>query len=157
MIALNQATFCRLVQLHLLVFALEIVLVIVEMSLPGWQAFDQAFQALLSAHFTSVDEYSDAFNSGVVIVTAALIAANVTSEIGLLWFKAWARPAFALSTLAIFVIPLPFPGVATNFTTPWTELVMFSDYALTGMILLMAYARDQGAHWFASTSVKTES
>ena len=77
----------------------------------------------------------------------------LSSIAGLLWFKRWARFGSWMSLLVAIPVLWWVEGYRPSYTSPLTDWLSFVDAGLFGAVLLLAYARDYGATWFAHEQI----
>jgi hypothetical protein len=141
-IELNWVLFKRLIKLELLLLALVIPSVFVEQSLYGevGAAFDGIVADL---------GYHDAPDGIVLPFSVLFIAVYLASLFGMLKRRRWGRTCY---TAGLFVLwPLSWLALApVTWSSNYTEAVSGLASMVSGAVLLLAYSRDHGAHWFNS-------
>jgi|GEM_PF-5949558 len=149
-IELNWSTFRRLVQLELLLLIALILAVAIEVLIPGYAAFDVAFDELAAEH-----GFDDAPDILIVPISGLLITAYVGSLVGMLRGSRAARNIY----FATFVLGWPCAWLLSRPVT-WsanvTDFVLTLGAMVSGALLLLAYSRDHGQIWFNQTASKSE-
>ncbi len=141
-IELNRTTFKRLVWFYLFLLGAGVVALVIELFVwSEFSKFNDAFDKLAIDHFGQQSEFQ--LGAGAVLAFAHIVAL-----IGLLRFKRWARSLFWISLL-LMIVPSVVPGFLIYWAGPLTSWIGFFDTAALGAILLLAYAREYGAIWFA--------
>ena len=145
---LNRATFRRLVQLYLVTLPIFIAAAVVEAFGDGWREFGDEFDSLSSERFgpTGFDTLPVWLVTGSLVL---LLTWMIASNVGLLWFKRWARFGTWASVIVMYAVLLAIDGYRPSYTSPVYDWAMLVDGGLLGAILLLAYARNYGATWFA--------
>ena len=149
-IDLNRTTFRRLVQIDLLLVIAVLALAVYETLGAVWSDFSDDFDALVSKHFGPPADAGFEAEIAILLLVLGLALWMFASLIGLYWFKRWARFGTWASMLALFLLMWLLPGQSVGYSSRFMDILTFLDSAATGMILLLAYAKDHGQIWFSS-------
>ncbi len=153
MIELNQAMFRRLVLFDLLVLAATFAIELYESLSPRWVAYSDEFYAMSSKYFRSFKDLNIVGLVIVIAVASVLFVWFIASILGLLWFQRWARFGMWASTVGLFIFMFLVPGLDVSYASPLSDALLFTDSALTGAILLLAYAKGYGEVWFSGVTL----
>ena len=142
---LDQARFKRLVQLYLLAILAVYGVQVLDAFDPGQQAFHEAFERLVERRFAQIgqDWRARAYYYGL-----AGMVWHLTSAIGLLWYKRWARVGFWVSMVLVVLLESMATSLRPAFQMGWAGLLASAMMALFGAIVAIAYLSDYGHIWF---------
>ena len=149
-IDLNRATFRRLVQIDLLLVGALVALAVYEALGPAWSDFSDDFDTIAAKHFGPSAYAGFEAEIAILLLLLGLALWMFASLVGLYWFKRWARFGTWASMLALFLLMWLLPGQSVGYSSRFMDILTFLDSAATGMILLLAYAKDHGQIWFSS-------
>ena len=143
--------FRRLVQLQIFLFLVSLLIFIGELMSEPFASFDSDFEALVTKYFGPGGLNEPTMVQAAVLIT--IFGWMLSSIAGLLWFKRWARFGSWASLLAAAPVLWWVDGDRPSYTSLLTDWLSFVDAGLFGAVLLLAYAQDYGATWFASERI----